>query len=97
MKAELRHSIEELEASLRKLVELNAALRNENQQLSEELGRLRTQFEGQKLAADEEKKTNNLINIAKHFGDEEMESAEIKERINHYLKYIDQCIELLNK
>lgn len=97
MKAELRHSIEKLEEGLRELLQLNNALKQENEQLSEELGRLRAQFEGQKMAADEEKKTNKLINIAKHFGDKEMEGSEIKERINHYLKYIDQCIELLNK
>ncbi len=84
----------------RKLAEQNVKLRAVNTQLEQEVKDLKALLESE---ADKNGELNNKIkiiklaqNISSVNPDENQEVAELKRKINEYIKEIDNCIAMLN-
>jgi hypothetical protein len=97
----LHNKTDQLIVKARKLAGENHKLRETNQNLESELKKLRQLFEaeGQKNA-----ELNNKIkiiklaqNISSVEGAESGQSAELKRKINEYIREIDNCIAMLNE
>lgn len=78
------------------LLESKEKLSLENANLKGELNRLINQIDDQKNKIAELEEQNKLIKLAKNLDGESVDS-EVKVQIDHYIKEINKCIELIKR
>jgi uncharacterized protein involved in exopolysaccharide biosynthesis len=72
-------------------------LEQDNQSLKEELFSLRTKLEEKEHALEDFKNQIKIAKLVNSIPVEEMESAELREKINSYIKEIDTIIAYLSE
>jgi predicted nucleic acid-binding Zn-ribbon protein len=72
-------------------------LEQENQALREEIQASRRRLEERELALEDFKNQIKIAKLVNSIPVEEMESAELREKINHYIKEIDNIIAYLSE
>lgn len=72
-------------------------LEQDNQSLREEIQATRRRLEERELALEDFKNQIKIAKLVNSIPVEEMESAELREKINHYIKEIDNIIAYLSE
>jgi uncharacterized protein involved in exopolysaccharide biosynthesis len=72
-------------------------LEQDNQSLREEIQATRRKLEERELALEDFKNQIKIAKLVNSIPVEEMESAELREKINHYIKEIDNIIAYLSE
>lgn len=72
-------------------------LEQDNQYLREEIQATRRRLEERELALEDFKNQIKIAKLVNSIPVEEMESAELREKINHYIKEIDNIIAYLSE
>ena len=80
-----------------RLIELCAALQEENNLLKQENESLSTTLEGCKNKTRELDEKIRVLKMAKSFSETNEKSLDIKQKINEFVQEIDKCIVLLKK
>ena len=83
-----------------KLVEQNRKIQQENELLEKELNELKQQLASERDNGKELLNKIKIIKLAQNIGSAKTEEdagvAELKRKINEYIKEIDQCLTMLN-
>ena len=82
-----------------KLVEQNRKIQQENELLEKELNELKQQLASERDNGKELLNKIKIIKLAQNIGSHDAgnaDVAELKKKINEYIKEIDQCITMLN-
>jgi regulator of replication initiation timing len=95
MKAILKRLIA-LNEKVDSLIDSRQKLTAENENLKVELNRLMSLIEDQKNQIVELEEQNKLIKLAKNLEGDSVDS-EVKVQIDHYIKEINKCIELIKR
>ena len=80
-----------------RLIELCAALQEENDLLKLESEALSVALEASKNKTKELEEKLKALKMAKSFGESNEKSLDIKQKINEFVQEIDKCIVLLKK
>lgn len=84
----------------RRLAEANVKLRHDKSELEIEIKGLKATLENEVLKNNELNNKIKIIKLAQNISsggvDESQEVAELKRKINEYIKEIDNCIAMLN-
>ena len=80
-----------------RLIELCAALQEENDLLKLENQSLAAALDASKSKSKEMDEKMNVLKLAKSFSETNEKSLDIKQKINDFVKEIDKCIVLLKK
>lgn len=72
-------------------------LEQDNQSLRDEIQATRRKLEERELALEDFKNQIKIAKLVNSIPVEEMESAELREKINHYIKEIDNIIAYLSE
>ena len=91
--AQLTNIIEKTE----RLIELCAALQEENDLLKLENQSLMVALDASKNKSTEMNEKLNALKLAKSFSETNEKSLDIKQKINDFVQEIDKCIVLLKK
>ena len=95
----LQQKIKNLIVKAGKLVEQNRRLAAKNEELEKEIKSLKLSLEEEGRKAAELHNQIKIIKLARNIGasqEEGTESAELKRKINEYIKEIDHCVAMLN-
>jgi hypothetical protein len=82
-----------------KLVEQNRKLVTKNEALEQEVKAMKQTLQSEVKKGEELNNQIKIIKLARNIGSsgsENVEVAELKRKINEYIKEIDQCITMLN-
>lgn len=85
-----------IEYKVRKLLELNAAIKTENEKLAGEIKVLNAKIENLMAITNELESKLTVVKLAKALNKEESRTN-VKLKINELVRDIDRCIGLLNK
>ena len=86
----------EIEVKLRKLIDVQQRLKEENRRLTSENQMLREQNEAMARASQELRDKINTNTIVNALGNNEEEIKEGRKLIRELIKEIDQCVSILN-
>ena len=95
----LQQKLKNLIVKAGKLVEQNRRLASKNEELEKEIKSLKLSLEEEGRKAAELHNQIKIIKLARNIGtsqEEGAESAELKRKINEYIKEIDHCVAMLN-
>jgi hypothetical protein len=85
-----------IEYKIRKLINLQKKLREENDRLKQEKIELLNKLEIQSKKLKESEEKNKIIRISKNL-ETNKDTKEVKLKINEIVREIDKCVSLLNR
>lgn len=94
---ELKEHIGRIESKLEGVLAKLQSTTLENRNLRLKIKELEDRVESQKKNLEENEETNKMVKLADGIQSDSIDSKEIKNRIDGYLKEIDRCIAILNK
>ena len=99
MSKTLTLKVEQIRKKVVHLIEQNHKLLSKNEALENEIQTLKGQLEAEHKKTEEFNNQIKIIKLARNIGSPVSESAdvaELKRKINEYIKEIDHCITMLN-
>ena len=99
MSKNITQKVEDVKKKVVHLVEQNLKLVAKNHELESEIKSLKHSLEEESRKSDELLNKIKIIKLAQNIGSHDAENAdvaELKRKINEYIKEIDQCITMLN-
>ena len=100
MNKTLSHKVEDVKKKVVHLVEQNNKLISKNHELESEIKSLKLTLEDESRKSEELLNKIKIIKLAQNIGSAKTEEdagvAELKRKINEYIKEIDQCLTMLN-
>ena len=94
---DLQERLNITEEKVKKLLKTISDQRNQIAHLEKENAQIKVRLEEKKQQADSFQKTTEIAKIANYLADDGSNPSELKEKLDEYIKGIDQCITFINR